>query len=129
MSTIRPVSAAAPCATPGEPNATAAMMAANAALGIDDAAKADARRTVAAGRHQQVLAVLVELVGLREIPVGGLRQVAAAAAQHRSARVLVVVLVGPLPHVADEVHHAERARALRMGVDVGGIRHLARPAL
>src|SRR5207253_10328436 len=44
-------------------------------------------------------------------------------------RVLVTVLVGPLPHVAHQVHHPERARALRMRVDVRGHRHLARLAL
>src|SRR5258708_33444679 len=95
---------------------------------IDSAAKADAGGAILRRRHQQVLAVLVALVGLREIPVRGLRQIGAAAAQRRGARMLVVELVGPLPHVADEIHDAERARALRMRIDIGGNRHLARLA-
>src|SRR5260221_3460165 len=94
---------------------------------IDDAAKADPRGAVLRGRHQQALAVLVELIGLWEVPVRGLRQVGASPAQPRRARVLVDELVGPLPHVADEVHHAERARALRKPLDVGGLPHLAAP--
>src|SRR5258708_40110335 len=96
---------------------------------IDSAAKADARGAILRRRHQQVLAVLVELVGLREIPVRGLRQVGAPAAQRRGASVLVVELVGPLPYVADQVHHTERTRTLRMRIHVGGYRPLPRPPL
>src|SRR5258706_4732621 len=96
---------------------------------IDDAAKADPRGAVLRGRHQQVLAVLVELIGLWEVPVRGLRQVGASAAQRRGARVLVDELVGPLPHVADEGHHPQPARAPRMRVDVGGPPPPAPPAL
>src|SRR5260221_7556211 len=81
---------------------------------IDDAAKADPRGAVLRGRHQQVLAVLVELIGLWEVPVRGLRQGGASAAPRPGARVLGHEPVGPLPHDSDDAHHPPTAR--RRGV-------------
>jgi len=60
--------------------------------------------------------MLIELVRLREVPVRGLRLIGVAAAQSRGARVLIVVFVGPLPNIADEIHHAKRTRAARMRI-------------
>ena len=47
---------------------------------IHHAAEADAAGTILAGRHQQVLAMLVEPISLREIPVRCLRPVVTATA-------------------------------------------------
>ena len=44
--------------------------------------------------------MLIEAVGLREIPDRALRLIISAAAQNSSARVLVGEFIGPLPDVA-----------------------------
>ena len=56
---------------------------------LDYAAEADSSRAVHAGGHQQQLAVLVQLVSLREIPDRSLRLVVTATAENAAARVLV----------------------------------------
>ena len=68
---------------------------------IDHAAEAEHAAAILARGHEQIFAVLVELVGLRKIPVRMLRLVGTAAAEDRRAGMLVVELVGPLPDVAD----------------------------
>src|ERR1700684_3329768 len=89
-------------------------------LRIPNTAKTQSAGAVVAGRHQKQLAMLVIAPRLREVPDGALGLVIFAAAEDGEARVLVGVLVGPLPHVAGEVHHAEGACPIRMRID--GIR-------
>ena len=54
--------------------------------------------------------------GKRKIPDGALRLVVLTPAHDGGTRVLVLVFVGPLPDVADQIHHAERTGAFRMRV-------------
>mmetsp|Transcript_95193 Transcript_95193/g.293562 ORF Transcript_95193/g.293562 Transcript_95193/m.293562 type:complete len:391 (+) Transcript_95193:45-1217(+) len=77
------------------------------------APESEGRRTLVRVVHEHHTAMSVNLEGLREVPIGRLRQgrkiardhrrVQAAALQQHRARVLVLELVGVLPHVADEV--------------------------
>src|ERR1700722_19062597 len=94
-------------------------------LRVANAAKSERARAVFARRHQQQLSMLIELVRLREIPHRSLRLVIASAAQNSATRVIVDVFVGPLPHVADEIHHAERTRAGWMRAHAVGTAHRA----
>jgi hypothetical protein len=71
-----------------------------------------------ARRHQQQLSVLIVEISLREIPHRTLRLVVAAAAQNRSPGVVVEIFVRPLPDIADQVHHADCARAFGVRRDV-----------
>ena len=70
--------------------------------------------TVHARSHEQVLAMLRQLITLRKVSARALWLIMAAASQNRSASVFINVLIGPLPNVADEIHYSKRARALRM---------------
>ena len=98
-----------------------------ASCGVDDAAEADARRAVLARRHQQVLAMLVESIRLREVPVRGLRLI-------RSCR-----RAGCAARVCSSTYSSVHCQTLptrsitpnglapcRMRIDVGGRRHLTR---
>src|SRR5258708_9230216 len=90
-------------------------------FGIGYAAEPQRPRAVLGRRHQQIFSVFIQFVRLREIPVRTLRLIIAAATQDGRACVLVFKLVGPLPHVADQVHDSERARSRGMRVDIGGL--------
>ena len=81
---------------------------------IHHATKSDCAGAVNTRSHQQVLAVLRQLIGLRKVPARTLRLIVTTAAQNRRPRMFVHILVGPLPDVADQIHHAKRACALRM---------------
>src|SRR5260370_40610124 len=61
--------------------------------------------------------MLVQLVRLWEIPDRSLRLVIASSAKNSSTRVLILKFLGPLPHVADQIHDAKRARTLRMRIN------------
>ena len=77
--------------------------------GVDDAAEADGSSAVAAGSHEQEFFVLVETVGLREIPDGPARLVVGAASNDGCARVLIAEFVSPLRDVAFHVENPEGA--------------------
>src|SRR5450759_1059458 len=62
--------------------------------------------------------MLSEPGGVREIPPRALWEVVAATTNHGGARVLVQILVRPLPHVAGHIHHAKGAGASREGLDI-----------
>src|SRR6202012_4784881 len=89
-------------------------------LRVAHAAEAESPRAILAGRHQQQLAVLIEPIRLREVPYRSLRLIKTAATQNSAARMLVDVFVGPLPDVADQIHHSKRARSGWMRVDAVG---------
>src|SRR5208282_4395048 len=59
----------------------------------------------------------------REIPDRSLRLVVTSAAQNSAAGVLVEIFIRPLPDVADQIHHAERACAFWMSRDSIGAAH------
>src|ERR1035437_1085290 len=69
--------------------------------------------------------MLVVAIGLRKVPDGALWLVMVASAQDGAPCMLVEVLIGPLPHIAHHVHHTERARSLRMRIDIAGRKHHA----
>ena len=69
--------------------------------------------------------MLVQTVGLREIPPTALRLVVASSAHDRGPSVLVDVLVGPLPDVSHQVHDSVWACTLWERVHVGGLAHVA----
>src|ERR1035438_789778 len=94
-------------------------------LRVLHATEPERARTIFGRCHQQVLAVLVETVGAGEIPAASAGAIVAAAAQDGGARMLILVFIGPLPDVAREVHHAERAGAFRESIDIGGSAQLA----
>src|SRR5271170_1622368 len=71
------------------------------------ATKAESSGTVIAWRHQQKLAVLIIAIGLREVPDRTLRLIMASSAEYASARVVIDVLIGPLPDVP---HHIDDAK-------------------
>src|SRR6202034_3901201 len=71
---------------------------------------------VHAGGHQQQLSVLVQLIGLREVPDRALRLIVAAAAQNAAPCMLVSKLFRPLPHISHHVHHAERTGSRWMSI-------------
>src|SRR6266576_3064698 len=73
--------------------------------------------TIHAGSHHQEFAVLVEFVGLREVPDRPLGLVIASATKNPAACVVILELLCPLPDISDQVHHPKGARALRMRVD------------
>src|SRR5271170_399182 len=77
-----------------------------ASLGVTGTTKTQSARAVFAGSHQQQFAVFLSFVGLREIPHGALRLVIASSAHNAGARVFILKLVGPLPDVAEQIHHA-----------------------
>src|SRR2546425_3970792 len=64
--------------------------------------------------------MFVQFVGLREIPTRTLRLVVTAAAQYSCPCVVVRIFVRPLPDVACEVFHPERAGAARMSGNIIG---------
>ena len=72
----------------------------NRLLCVFDTTKTNRSGPIFARRHEQEFAVLVEAIGLREIPQRSLRLVIAAAAQDAAARVFVNKFVSPLPYVA-----------------------------
>src|ERR1700744_1382817 len=80
-------------------------------LRVAHAAEAESPRAILARRDQQQLAVLIEPIRLREIPDRALRMIKTDATQNSAARVLVYIFVGPLPDVADQIHHSKRARS------------------
>src|ERR1700730_5531490 len=65
----------------------------------------------------------VVFVGLRKIPNRALRLIVAAATQDASASVLIQILIGPLPDIPHEIHHAKRACSVRMLIYIVGISH------
>src|SRR5258708_3649736 len=75
-------------------------------------------RTIVTGSHEEQLAMLFVSVGLREVPDRALRLIMTASANDGGARVLVEVLIGPLPYVADHIHHAKWAGPLGMRIHV-----------
>ena len=58
--------------------------------------------------------MLIEAIGLREIPDRALRLIITSAAQNSSPRVLVGEFIGPLPNVAHQGFDAERPGAPRI---------------
>src|SRR5580692_2610058 len=86
-------------------------------LRVNHATESNSPGAVHAGRHQQELAVLVQLVSLREIPDRALGLIVTAAAENAAPGVLVNKFLGPLPHISYHIHDAERAGALRMCVN------------
>src|SRR5215467_3832921 len=54
------------------------------------------------------------MVSLREVPDGTLRLVIAPASKNTCPRVRIHESVGPLPDVADKVHHPERTGSVRV---------------
>ena len=72
-------------------------------LSVLHATEADSLRPVVARRHEEQLAVLVVPVGLREVPDGALRLIMISTAQNRRTRVVVDVLICPLPYIAHHV--------------------------
>src|SRR5580658_11259122 len=62
--------------------------------------------------------MLVEAIGLREIPDGAARLIRSGAAQDGRASVLVAEFIGPLRDVAFEVEDAERARGFCVRVHI-----------
>src|SRR5215472_13777917 len=88
-------------------------------LGVHHTPESDGSGTVETRGHQQVLAVLVQLVRLRKIPDRSLRAVVAAAPQNRRARMVILVLVRPLPDIADEIPNAAGTLALGSQARIG----------
>src|SRR5713226_4407371 len=73
--------------------------------------------TIHARRHHQKFTVLCQFICLGKIPDRSLRLVVTSASQDSASRVLVERFIGPLPNVADQVHHAERACRFWMSGD------------
>ena len=71
--------------------------------------------------------MLCQFICLGEIPDRSLRLVVTSASQDSASSVLVEKFIGPLPNVADHVHHSERACGFWMSGD--GIRTSHRSAL
>jgi hypothetical protein len=67
--------------------------------------------------------MLLVFVGLGEVPDRALRLIVTASAHNGCARVLVLILIGPLPYVAGHIHHAKWARSMGMSIHIarGGI--------
>jgi len=60
--------------------------------------------------------MLIIPVRLREIPNRALRLVIVSAAKNPAAGMFIDVFVRPLPNIAYQIHHSERARAGRVTV-------------
>src|SRR6266481_6875899 len=73
--------------------------------------------TILARRHHQKFTVLCQFICFGEIPDRPLRLVVTSASQDSASSVLVEKFISPLPNVADQVHHAERACAFWMSGD------------
>lgn len=83
-------------------------------LAILDTPEADSARAIVARSHQQQLAVLVVPIRLGEVPDRTGWTVVAATTQNCRPRVVVHILVGPLPpHIPYHIHHPEWARSWR----------------
>src|ERR1700690_753140 len=67
--------------------------------------------------------MLVILVCLWEIPDRTRRFVVAAAPHDGGSRMIVNILVSPLPNIPDHIHNAKRARAARMFIHIAGGHH------
>src|SRR5882724_1328715 len=78
-------------------------------LRILHATESQSSGTIHARRHHQKFTVLCQFICLGEIPDRSLRLVITSASQDSASCVLVEKFIGPLPNVADQVHHAERA--------------------
>ena len=95
--------------------------------GVDDAAEADGSSAVAAGSHEQEFFVLVETVGLREIPDRAARLIIRSASNNRRARMLIAEFIGPLRNVAFHVENPEGAATFSECINVRRRPH--RPAV
>src|ERR1700722_9541739 len=80
------------------------------------ATETDSASTIERRRSQQQFAMFGEPLCLREIPNRTLRFVVFPTAHDCRPSVLVRKLVGPLPNVANQVHHSKRTRTLRMRI-------------
>src|ERR1700675_2380272 len=82
-------------------------------LHIDHTAKANRSRAVVSGRHQQILLVFVQAIGLRKVPDRSQGLIRSATSNDRRPSMRVAVFIGPLRHVADQIENAEGTCALR----------------
>lgn len=64
--------------------------------------------------------MLVEAIGLRKIPNGTLRLIVTAPANNTGARVFISELVGPLPHIANQILYSERTCSVGVGIHIVG---------
>src|SRR5947209_15228965 len=87
---------------------------------IDGTPESERARSIIAGGHQQKLSVLIVAIRFREVPNRALRLVVTAATKNPCPSMFIDVLIGPLPHVAYEIHHPERASTTRVGVHLVG---------
>src|SRR5450755_276830 len=78
-----------------------------ALLRINDTTEADGSGAVASRRHQQILLVLIQPIGLREIPdrAGGL--IGRATSHDCGAGMGITIFVSPLRDVPLQVEYAE----------------------
>ena len=70
--------------------------------------------------------MLVQLVGLREVPDRALRPIVAAATENAAASVVVDELLRPLPHISDHIHHSKWTGSFRVCVHRIWTSHAAR---
>src|SRR5208337_4679221 len=89
----------------------------NGSLRVYYATESDSPGAVHTGGHQQQLAVLIQLISLREVPDRALRLIVTATTKNSAPRVLVNKLFRPLPHISYHVHHAKWTGSRWMSVD------------
>ena len=88
-------------------------------------AKSHSAGAIIAWRHQQQFPVLTVFICLREIPNGSNRPIVIPATKDCRPRMVVQVLVGPLPNVPHHIHHARRAGSPGMSIDIARRAHHA----
>jgi hypothetical protein len=103
-----------------------------ASSSVHHTSEADRSRTVQAGRHQKILAMLRQLVSLGEVPPGALRPIMAAAAQHQPrgcarprTRRSTARRCRPCPSHQKDWHRRRERRRRGAGPRLGPYRELA----
>src|ERR1700733_1047414 len=67
--------------------------------------------------------MVIVFVRLGKIPDRTLRLIVAAATQDTSTSVLIYILIGPLPDISHEIHHAKWTCSARMLLYIVGTPH------
>ena len=67
--------------------------------------------------------MLVVFIGLWEVPDRALRLIMTASTKDGCGRVVIKILVGPLPYVAHHIHYAEWTCSLGMRINIARGKH------